>query len=848
MRDAAADTGILALSRFSISISNIVLLPILTKGLGSVGYGIWVQAWVLLPLLASVLDLGLPSAMLRFFLQKDRVEYTKDFYRIVAVVGTLACGAGALFWFGAPLIPASLFDGSERVVRLVALLLPIWVLGMLYHSLLQALRRMRDYGIAIVVQNALELGLAGIFIVAGWGIEGALGAILLVRSLLLIVLAAYATRFLSAPAVRGGRITPYLAFGLPLVPMNVSSWAVSYIDRFILAIMMGTAAVGNYDSAYTIGRSVPFLMASVMGMGLLPSLSSMYDHGDREQVRQTCTFMIKALLAICIPFTVGGALLARPLLSVLTTEEMALAGARVLPLVAIALTIHGCKVVVSQAFYLEKRTKAVGWTYSLAAVANAALTVLLVPVWGIEGAAVATIAAYGLDLAVTLLLATRSLLPRPGASAIARIALATSAMAGAVLAALRATPSELVLPLAVGMLTYLACLRVFSVLSPDERALLGSLLPWHAGPPSPKSPIAIFGSLLEREDECVANKVRRINAFLEADIYSASHDVGFRLSRREGRYTLINAGHYLNKHPVFGHLNKAWGYGAFKARERAYKVVILSGGIDSPFLDFLDPRKCVPYVTGMSRSEASLARARRIAPQLRGAIVETETLATLLSSLGLPRERIFVIQPVIDPAHLVPLPPPDDDGMFHILFASSPLKTPARPKRYESKGVPLLLEAYALLVCDIPAHLTLLWRQDYHGRLEKDLAALGIEGVVTVVNTNVDIIPYYRSHHCLVIPYAELEGGPELPLSALEALAHARPVVATPIGDMAPLIREHGCGTVSGDMTPQALSEALRACWNTYPACQAHAHACAGTLLDEEEDKYIRLKAFLLSQ
>ncbi len=845
IRDATWDTSILAISRFSISISNIVLLPILTKGLGSVGYGIWVQAWVLLPLLASMLDLGLPNAMLRFFLQKDRQSCTRDFYRIVIVTGTLSIGTGAIFWLGAPFFPTSLFDGNEQVIRIIAALIPIWVLGMLYHALLQSLRRMRDYGVSILIQNVLELGLAGLFISMGWGIEGAVGAILLVRSTLLVALAAYVTRFLSGHSWRGTSLSPYFSFSLPLIPMNVSSWAVSYIDRFLIAIMVGTAAVGNYDPAYTIGRSVPFLMASVMGMGLLPSLASMYDKGDRAQVQKTVTFMLKALLLICIPFVVGGYLLATPILATLTTAEMAEQGVRVLPLVALALTIHGCKVIISQAFYLEKRTKTVGWTYSLAAAANAAFTIALIPVWGIEGAAVATVAAYLIDFTVTLRYATRELLPRPGARPLAKIIMSTAVMAGTVALVMRTTPSGLVVPFIVGIAAYSVCIRSMSILDAEERALLRSVMPWNSYQARQKSDIVIFGSLLDRTDECMANKIRRLNIFLDADVYSASRGLGWHLRTRNGRYTMINTGPYLEKYPLIGHINQAWGYGVFKSWERSYDTIILSGGIESPYLDFLNVTKCVPFVSGLVNEGQPQIRARRIAPFLKGAIAETPAIAEQLRAFGLPDNRLYVITPIIDPSHLRPLPPPTTDT-FHILFASSPLRTPARPDRYRSKGVPLLLEAFSQLLDTHAAHLTLLWRQDYYDTLMSDIATLGISAHVTVVNERVDIEKYYQIHHCVIIPYVDLDGGPQLPLSALESLAHARPVVATDIGNMS-CVRELGCGVIAKGADAQSLRDALATCINDYPHLQKRALECQKTLFDEGDEKYNRLKAFLLS-
>jgi glycosyltransferase involved in cell wall biosynthesis len=555
--------------------------------------------------------------------------------------------------------------------------------------------------------------------------------------------------------------------------------------------------------------------------------------------------MLKALLMVCIPFVVGGYLLSGPILTAFTTPEMAEQGVRILPLVALALTIHGCKVVVSQTFCLEKRTKPMGGTYTLAAVANAVLTIALIPVWGIEGAAVATVAAYSLDFLATLRFATRELFPWPGWGSVAKIGTSTAIMAGAVILAGRATPSGLVVPLAAGVAAYGICVRALYVLDADERALLRSIMPGRGDAANNGGRIAIFGGQLERTDEFLAIKMRRFSEKVGADVYSASIGLGWRFTRRSGRYTLLNTTPYYRKTPVIGFLNKAWGFLAFKAWGRKYGTIVLPGGIESPLIKVFGASRCVPFVVGTIEDAQSLARARAVVPTLKGVIAETQASKRQLEELGLAPERIHVMTPMIDPAHLQPYPPPSE-GPFYILFASSPVHTHTLPGRYHSKGVSLLLEAFSLLAETRDVRLTLVWRKDFLHELEEDIAKYGIGDKVAVADELVDMKEYYRSHHCVVIPYTDSAGGPHLPLSALEALGHGRPVVATGVEDLQ-AIADLGCGTIADDITPVALRNALAACMDNYAELQARTRVCSSSLLDEHKKKYTAVRTFLLS-
>ena len=69
------DVGIVGLAELLIGLSGIILLPILTKNLPIVDYGIWVQFAVTLGLISLFATCALPFTMVRFLAaEKDRKE------------------------------------------------------------------------------------------------------------------------------------------------------------------------------------------------------------------------------------------------------------------------------------------------------------------------------------------------------------------------------------------------------------------------------------------------------------------------------------------------------------------------------------------------------------------------------------------------------------------------------------------------------------------------------------------------------------------------------------------------------------------------------------------------------
>ena len=72
---------LIGITNLVVSLSGIILLPILTRALSIEDYGIWVQISVTIGLIPAIVTLGLPEAMVRFLAGIiNRVEIQERFY------------------------------------------------------------------------------------------------------------------------------------------------------------------------------------------------------------------------------------------------------------------------------------------------------------------------------------------------------------------------------------------------------------------------------------------------------------------------------------------------------------------------------------------------------------------------------------------------------------------------------------------------------------------------------------------------------------------------------------------------------------------------------------------------
>ncbi|KQY86635.1 MULTISPECIES: lipopolysaccharide biosynthesis protein [unclassified Brevundimonas] len=262
---------------------------------------------------------------------------------------------------------------------------------------------------------------------------------------------------------RGGafepaRVRDYALYGYPIAASLALTVVLSSTDRFLLALFMDEAAVGAYHASYSIANRTLDVLFLWLGSAGQPALVMALERGGLERLREAAREQLSTFLLIGLPAAAGVALVARPLAELLIGEDLRAAAAGVTPWIALSALLFGLTAYYfGQAFTLGKKTKRLLIAMAIPAGANVVLNLILVPRFGLMGAAWATAASFGLGLIATMLIGRRVVaLPIPWESLV-RCGVATGVMALVVsrLPALGGFP-ELMLDASVGGLVYAA--------------------------------------------------------------------------------------------------------------------------------------------------------------------------------------------------------------------------------------------------------------------------------------------------------------------------------------------------------------------------------------------------------
>jgi O-antigen/teichoic acid export membrane protein len=204
-------------------------------------------------------------------------------------------------------------------------------------------------------------------------------------------------------------LRPALAFGVPLVPHQISTWTIRLSDRWLLGALLAGPATQRLEAigAYTLGYQLGTLISMVSSSFNAAWTPYLYRVGDTERgpriFRQVMTIATAAFFWMAL----GLSALAPEIITVIAKPGYEIA-ADVLRIVAFGTACQAVYTVLVGIIFLRRKTLYMPVITVASAAANVGLNLVLIPRIGVLGSAVATVAAYALLAALTYLYARRS--------------------------------------------------------------------------------------------------------------------------------------------------------------------------------------------------------------------------------------------------------------------------------------------------------------------------------------------------------------------------------------------------------------------------------------------------------
>lgn len=397
--------GLVGVANIAVGLQGLILLPILTKMLGASGYGIWSQLMVTISLITPLAVLGLTQSMARFVSSKKDIKDVQEvFYSIsFTVLFASLILSTMLFLISESFAVILLKDISiVLIIKVAAFVITLDALDRTTRAFFTASMQLKIYSVFLILRTCVEVGLIAYAVLSGFGIFGAVIALVTSRVILLLVMISYIISKIGFKLPNFSKVQSYLRFGLPMVPAVMFAWIIHSSDRYMIGYFMGSAPVGIYAAAYNIGFVIHMFLNPI-GIVLFPTLSKLWDEKKIVKFKTYLIYSLKYYLMIAIPSIFGLSVLADELLSILSTPEFS-SGAILVPFITSGVVLYGVYSIFHYVLTSAKRTDLIAISLGISSVINITLNILFIPKLGLSGAAIATLITYSFTGVVVLFL------------------------------------------------------------------------------------------------------------------------------------------------------------------------------------------------------------------------------------------------------------------------------------------------------------------------------------------------------------------------------------------------------------------------------------------------------------
>jgi O-antigen/teichoic acid export membrane protein len=375
------------------------LVLVITRLASPTAYGIFTLAMSVVLFARGISSLNIHSAVDYFvpkFLSDDQLGKAKGALLDMVTLAGVSTLLGAAVVFAARGLLSDLFSEPNLavVLPLLVLLIPLETAKQILLSVFNSIQR-QDYRLLVeqLVGPVARILLVGAFLLAGAGLFGLVSGYLLglfvavAVGTLIVVRRVEWLRTTSAVSVSRRSL---LSYSVPLIFAGIGYTLVAQIDYFVIGYFMPSSAVGRYRVGYLLGVNV-YLFYTAVSLVFKPTVPGLSD--DPDELLSRYQAAVRWILLLSLP--VGGTLVIAPdvYLSVLFGTEYLPAAAAV-----VAITLG---YVVNSSFgptgaVLEglAYTRLQSINAAVLLVSNVALDVLLVPQFGILGAALGTASSF----------------------------------------------------------------------------------------------------------------------------------------------------------------------------------------------------------------------------------------------------------------------------------------------------------------------------------------------------------------------------------------------------------------------------------------------------------------------
>jgi O-antigen/teichoic acid export membrane protein len=395
----AFDVGWAFVSQVTTLIVGFVLGIVLARWLGPHQLGLYRISFVVYAIATLVSTFGIPSSLTKLVAELKTDSQRTNRIVSCAFANSFVFGIivfAVIFGISSPI--AQLLDMPElgRLLRIVAFALPFVSLHHTEVGLLNGLRRMKWFAVLNASYSVLMFSAVISLVLGGFGVEGAIFGLLLAVAMAAVLGFVIAKKYFSFDLqdyVRNSR--EILSFSSKVFSINAINQINYYVDTVLIGYFLVSTQVGYYSIAVGLSRFLWIIPGSIQTI-TFPATSEYWSRNDRQAMFLMFDKSMKYSACVLLPVGMCLAFFAEDVITLVYGAEYTLATSPLIILLVATIAGGATSRSIGATLAAIGRPGLGACIAAAATVPNIVLNIILIPRFGIVGAAIAT--------AVTLLL------------------------------------------------------------------------------------------------------------------------------------------------------------------------------------------------------------------------------------------------------------------------------------------------------------------------------------------------------------------------------------------------------------------------------------------------------------
>ncbi len=374
-----------------------LLTPLYTNYLSKQEFGDITNIFALIAIINVVFSFGMEPAFMRFF-KSDNFENNKKVFThsYFSIVGLAATTIVILLVFGDFFSPMVTDLPDRNYIFLMALLISLFdAMVMVPYALLRMTRRAKRFAYTrfflIIIAVTLNIVLVVVF---KTGAKGVLISQVITNLIGVFIFLPEIFKYFSWK-IDLKLFKEMMLFGFPTVPASLSAILLQVVDRPILKSLVSVNEFANYSLGFRLGITM-MLTVAVFEYAWKPFYLNHREDKDAKELfaKVLNYFTLAAGFVFMITVCYMDIIARMPFVGGRFVNPAYYEGMFIIPIILFGYFFNGIYANLAAGFHIEKQTKYLPISIGIAAVSKIILNYTLVPVFGYQGAAWATLFSY----------------------------------------------------------------------------------------------------------------------------------------------------------------------------------------------------------------------------------------------------------------------------------------------------------------------------------------------------------------------------------------------------------------------------------------------------------------------